>query len=81
MKIIVHKFNVGDVEDPVLYAGAPLYEWEHSDIGQWVLEHSAESPTWTQYVDPVNYGYQFVVTADLSEEDVTYFALKWGMIK
>ena len=26
-KIVVHKFSVGDVEDPDLYAAQPLWEW------------------------------------------------------
>ena len=57
MKIVVHKFRVGDVEDPQLYAGAPLYEWEHSEVGQWVMKHSKEQPTWSQYTDPYSYVY------------------------
>lgn len=72
---------MGDVEDPQLYAASPLYEWEHSEIGQWVIKHSIEQPTWTQYTDTYSYGYQFVLTADLSEEDITYFVLKWGAVK
>ena len=81
MKFVVHKFNVGDVDDPQLYAASPLYEWERSEVGQWVMKHSKETPSWSQYTDPYSYGYQFIITADLSEEDITYFALKWGTIK
>ena len=81
MKIIVHRFTVGDVEDPQLYAGAPLYEWERSEVGQWVKTHAVETPVWRQHIDHHSYGYQFIIEADLSEEDVTYFALKWGLIK
>lgn len=81
MKITVHRFSIGDVEDPVLYAGPPLREWELSEVGQWVIEHAKEPPIWRQHVDYSTYAYQFIVVADLSEEDITYFALKWGLIK
>ena len=81
MKLIVHKFSVGDVEDPTLYAGGPLRDWELSDIGQWVMTHAKEPPIWRQFIDRNIYGYQFLIEADLSEEDVTYFTLKWGSFK
>jgi hypothetical protein len=81
MKIVVHKFSVGDTEDPTLYAGGPLREWEHSEVGQWVMQHAKDVPVWRQHTDTTSYAYQFIVLADLSEEDITYFALKWGLIK
>ena len=29
--VIVHRFKIGDVEDPVLYAAQPLYDFEKSE--------------------------------------------------
>lgn len=81
MKVVVHKFSVGDVEDPILYAGEPIWRWQQSEAGKWVIEHSAETPSWRRYTDLYSYGYQFVIEADLKEEDVIYFTLKWGTFK
>lgn len=76
--VVVHEFPMGDVEDPDLYAGAHLYQWEESEIGQWVMEHAVEKPFWHRHVNPYYYGYTYYVVARLSEQDQTYWALKWN---
>jgi hypothetical protein len=73
----VHEFNMGDVEDPDLYAAQPLSEWQNSEIGQWVLEHAVETPFWHRVTDPYNYGYKYYIIARLAEKDQLYWALKW----
>ncbi len=42
LKIIVHKIAMGDVEDPELYAAAPILEWEKSEKGQWLHKNSKQ---------------------------------------
>ncbi len=29
--MILHSFNMGDVEDPYLYAGFPIAEWQQTE--------------------------------------------------
>ena len=77
-EIVVHRFQLGDVEDPVLYAGEPLYQWQQSEPGKWVMEHAIEPPVWHKQPDIYNYGYQFAISAKLTAENITYFKLKWG---
>jgi hypothetical protein len=76
-KIIAHTFKIGDVEDPILYAAQPLYEWEHSEEGQWIMKHSVEEPQWHRQTDPFHYSYNFSITAKLKEKDYTYWLIKW----
>lgn len=76
--VIVHEFRMGDVEDPVLYAGEPLYKWEQSEQGQWVFKHAIEAPMWHQMVDQYSYGYKFVIRARLRDDDFLIYKLKWG---
>ena len=38
--MILHEFSMGDVEDPYLYAGFPIYEWQQTDKGKWVMAHA-----------------------------------------
>ena len=45
-EVVVHSFSLGDVDDPDLYAAQPLYEWEKSEAGQWVMKNAADTPTW-----------------------------------
>lgn len=78
-KIVVHTFTVGDVEDPSLYAGGPLYEWQQSEAGQWVLDHANEPPYWQQSISALTWGHVFAVIANLSDTDATYYRLKWGI--
>jgi len=75
--VIVYSFNMGDVEDPDLYAAQPMYDWQQSEMGKWVMEHAVETPFWHRHVDPSTYGYKYYIIARLREQDQTYWALKW----
>jgi hypothetical protein len=77
-KVIVHRFQMGDVEDPDLYAAEPLWEWQHTEMGRWVMEKSVETPMWHRQHDQFNYGYQFAVEAWLKGADYSFWVLKWG---
>lgn len=77
-ELVVHTFLMGDVEDPELYAAGPLYEWQQSESGNWVMENAAEEPRWHQQHDYLTMGYKFAVTAKLKAEDATFFLMKWG---
>jgi hypothetical protein len=68
---------MGDVEDPDLYAAQPLWEFEKSEKGQWVMEHALESPIWQRQIDHMTFGYRYKVAARLTEKDITYFLLRW----
>jgi hypothetical protein len=77
-KVIVHRFQMGDVEDPDLYAAEPLWEWQQSEMGKWVMAKSVETPMWHRQHDQFNYGYQFAVEAFLKGADYSFWVLKWG---
>ena len=76
--VTVLRFRMGDVEDPDLYAGEPLYQWQQSEMGKWVMKKSVDTPVWHRYADPMNYGYQYAVTAKLKDVDYTFWVLKWA---
>lgn len=75
--VMVHTFNMGDVEDPDLYAAQPIMEWQQSEMGKWVMEHAVEIPFWHRANDPYNFGHAYYIIARLSEQDQTYWTLKW----
>ena len=75
--VMVYEFTMGDVEDPDLYAAEPLYKWQQSEPGQWVMEHAVETPFWHRTIDPNSFGYKYCVVARLQESDQTYWTLKW----
>ena len=78
MKLLVHKFNMGDVEDPELYAAGPIINFEKSEKGQWLKEHSTEQMWYNIGPCKQTYGYLCTIFANLEEQDVTFFNLKWG---
>ncbi len=77
-EVIVHHFSMGDVEDPDLYAAQPLFEWEKSDAGQWVMKNAADTPTWHRIADPMSYGYKYQIRAKLMGPALTEWLLKYG---
>jgi len=76
--VCVHEFAVGDVEDPVMYAGEPLWSWQQSAAGAWIMENAEETPYWIKDLDPSTYMYRFRIMARLSEFNETFFRLKYG---
>lgn len=74
----VHSFNISDVEDPDSWAALSLYEWEHSDRGQWVMRNSVDTPTWHRTMDPSMYGYRYIIRAKLTGPALTEWLLRYG---
>jgi hypothetical protein len=75
--ILVHTFRLGDVDDPDLYAAQPLWDWQQTPAGKWVMAHAVKPPYWTRRMDYNSYGYQFNIIARLSEQNQIVWALKW----
>jgi hypothetical protein len=76
--VVVHRFKMGDVEDPDLYAAQPLWEWQESEMGQWVMTHAIDQPEWHRHNNPASYHTDYAVAAKLTAKDYTYWILKWG---
>ena len=77
-KVIVHRFRLADVEDPDLYAAEPLYKWQESDEGKFIMEHAIDKPTWHRYLDQSTYGYQYAIEAELEMKKLSEYYLRWG---
>jgi hypothetical protein len=77
-KVVVYRFRMGDAEDPDLYAAQPLYDWQQSEMGQWVMAKAVDTPEWHRQLDQMTYGYQYVVVAKLKDKDYTFWTLKWS---
>ena len=78
LTVVVHRFRMGDVEDPDLYAGEPLWQWQQSEMGKWVMANAVQTPSWHRAPDPQSYGYAYSIQAELSPKNYTYWWIKWG---
>jgi len=56
--VVVHTIRMGDVEDPDLFVARPIYEWQESDAGKFVMEHAVEKPYWHRTNDVASYGHR-----------------------
>lgn len=74
--ILFHEFTISDVEDPELYAAHPLHEWQQTEKGKWIMEHSID-PTYSIRPNMETMGYKVVVYGQLRDKDLTYFNLKY----
>lgn len=73
----VYGINLGNCDDPVVYAAGPLIEWEKSPAGVFVKSKAVELPVWYQYTDPITFSSNIIVLARLYAEDASYYTLKW----
>lgn len=74
---IVHYINMGDCEDPDLFVAQPIYEWQQTEKGKYIMQHSNPEPMWVRCVNHVTYGYEYRIKAYLTPEQLTFYRLKF----
>jgi len=74
---VVHTINMADVEDPDLFVAQPIYEWQQTEQGKWIMENSDPTPSWHRNVDHMTYGYQYQIRAYLTHKQLTFWKLKY----
>ena len=75
---VFHTFRMGDVEDPELYAAQPIYEWQQTEQGQWIMEHCSD-PQFRVQPDQYAWGHEVSVYGPLNDSAAVFFLLKWGV--
>jgi hypothetical protein len=73
----VHSIRMGDVEDPDLFVAQPIYEWQQTEAGKYVMENSVPTPMWRRSVDMNSYGHQYMIFAYFTPKQLTYYKLKY----
>lgn len=77
-EVIVYKINMGDVEDPDLMVAAPIYDWQQTPAGKFVMENAVITPKWERHPNPLTWGHTYVIIAELEAKKLTEFYLRWG---
>jgi len=75
--MIFAEFFIGDVEDPEIYAAEPLWQWQQSEAGKFVMEHALETPSFQIMPNMETMGYKVRVYGNLSERDEVFYRLKY----
>jgi hypothetical protein len=76
-EITVHTIHMGDAEDPDLMVAQPIWEWQQTDAGKYVMNHSNPAPSWHRHMDYNTYGYSYTIRANLTPEQQTFYRLKF----
>ena len=74
---VVHVILMGDVDDPDLFVAEPIYQWQQTEAGKWVMENSNPTPSWHRSVDYTTYGQKYQIRAYLTPKQLTYWKLKY----
>jgi len=75
--VCVREITIGDVEDPDIYVGQNIWEWQQTAAGEFVMENAVEKPYWTRSMDYASFGHKYRIMARLSEQNETFFRLKY----
>lgn len=78
VKLCVHEFRLGDVEDPDIYAAEPIWQWQQTEAGQWVMANAVEPPVCFQGTDMNIMMYKYSIVAELSDQNAVFYQLKYG---
>jgi len=74
--ITVHKFNMGDVEDPEIYAAQGLWQWKQTEPGKFIIEY-AQDVTYHISLDYQTYGYLCAIRCSLEKKRYSEFLLRF----
>ena len=80
VKVIVHRFSLGDVDDVEIYVAQPVWEWQQTEAGKWVMANCVDS-YWDRHMDLHSYSHRIRIVAEFTEPNATYFALKYDNAK
>lgn len=77
MKITFHIFTMGDVDDIDVYVAQPIYEWQQTDKGRWVMENAHNLTYFTQH-DDYHWGHKVAIRGEINDpRKVTEYYLRW----
>lgn len=77
---VVHRFRLGDVEDPDTYQDIQMVTWRYSPPGEFVSKHALENSLEIhRQLDQHTHCWRVCVTADLEEQKLSEFYFKYGI--
>lgn len=77
-KSVVHKFLITDGDDPELYAAKPIYEWQQTDAGKFVMKHAINTPEFFHHLSASQYAYECAIVVEMEKSKLSEYYLKFG---
>jgi hypothetical protein len=73
-----HSFTMGDVDDVDIYVAEPIYQWQQTEQGRWVMAHAQDLTCHTS-ADPNTFGYRVSIRGRINKgPELTAYLLKYG---
>lgn len=71
---------MGDVDDVDIYVAQPIYEWQQTSRGKWVMAHAQDLRYYTS-PDPNTMGYRVIIRGEMEEGPLlTEYLLKYDRV-
>ena len=77
VQLLVHTIKMSDVEDPDLMVAEPIYQWQQTDAGKWVMEKSDPAPKWVRGNNPETYFHVYKIYGYFTPEEACFWRLKF----
>lgn len=77
IKTVVHTISMADVEDPDIMVAEPIYQWQQTEAGKFVMKNSKPTASWHRSFDVSTYGHRYSIVAYFDEKTYTYWSLKF----
>ena len=78
-KKVFYKIRMSDCEDPDLMVAEPIYKWQQTDAGKFVMENSIKDTIeWHRHFDHTIYGHTYSIVSEMEAKKLTEYYLKWG---
>jgi len=75
--VTFYDFSIGDVDDVDIYAAQPIWEWQQTDHGRWVMTHAQDLMYQTR-ADVTTFGYRVSIHGRLEPKQATEYFLRYG---
>jgi hypothetical protein len=73
----LHNLKIGDVEEPEIYLAFAWNGFSKTEKGTWIVDN-CQNLVYNEHIDPNGLGYLYKISGNLTEENYTFFLLKWG---
>ena len=76
-KVVVHRIRMSDVEDPDLMVAEPIWQWQQTDAGKFIMQNAIVQPEWHRQLDHQLYGWQYSIVAELEKKKLSEYYLRF----
>jgi hypothetical protein len=78
MVVEFYSFVMGDVDDVDVYVAEPIWQWQQTEQGRWVMDHAQDLRYYTS-ADPDTFGHRISIRGVIEDgPELTGYLLKYG---